>query len=222
MRIARRVRFELRLIRPALLRPDFRDAFPVSESSKRAPPFRSARIERFRDPLRPAPTLRSVALTPGSDVSVGKSRLGRRGCLGFGGFAFRCCSVLKRCALVAMARNLTRLLSAAASDLMDWLEALTTRECLPARPRIAIARRRAELHAAAMGRGPRPRVGFEAHAILRGRNGAAATRRSPGRSLWRCVTGGLGGCSARPSELPHGRAATSRARRIHSKKGRPE
>ena len=98
--IARRCRFEVRLARPALLRVDFRDGLPVAESSRRAPPFLSARFDAFRVPLLPEPARRSVALTPGREVSTNSSRLRRRGDFGLGGRASRCCCALKAWALV--------------------------------------------------------------------------------------------------------------------------
>jgi hypothetical protein len=94
-RIAFRWRFDVRLIRPDAFRVDFREGFPVAESSRRAPPFRAARFETFLEPLLPPPALRSVALTPGAAVSTGTSRRARAGRLFFGGFALRCCRVLK-------------------------------------------------------------------------------------------------------------------------------
>lgn len=47
-RIALRCRFEVRLMRPADFRVDFRDGLPVLESSSAAPPLRPARAERLR------------------------------------------------------------------------------------------------------------------------------------------------------------------------------
>jgi hypothetical protein len=78
-RIALRWRFEVRLTRPEAFRVDFREGFPVAESSSTAPPLRAVRFETFLVPLLPPPTFRSLALTPGWDVSTGKSRRGRGG-----------------------------------------------------------------------------------------------------------------------------------------------
>jgi hypothetical protein len=85
LRIALRWRFVVRLARRALLRVDLREGLPVAESSRRAPPFRAARLERFLEPLEPSPTFRSLALTPGCAVSTGASRRSRAGRFGFGG-----------------------------------------------------------------------------------------------------------------------------------------
>jgi len=52
-RVALRLKFEVRLAPPELLRVDLRDGFPVAESSSFAPPFFAARFDTFRSPLRP-------------------------------------------------------------------------------------------------------------------------------------------------------------------------
>jgi hypothetical protein len=95
-------RFADRFNRPVLPRVDLREGLPVAESSSRAPPFFAALFDRFLDAVLPLPALRSVALTPGLDVSTTSSRRGRRGSLGFGGLASRCCCERNLCALVAM------------------------------------------------------------------------------------------------------------------------
>lgn len=95
-RTARWRRFDVRLTLPSLLRVDFLDGFPVAESSSLAPPLAAARLDTFRVPLRPPPTLRSLALTPGRDVSTSSSRRRFFGCFGLAGFASFCCCALNR------------------------------------------------------------------------------------------------------------------------------
>jgi hypothetical protein len=104
LRIARRCRLESLFTRPALFRVDLRDGLPLRESSRSAPPLRSARRDTFLRPLRPPPTLRSVALTPGKEVSTVRSRRVARGFFARAGRAARCWATLNRSALVAMAR----------------------------------------------------------------------------------------------------------------------
>jgi hypothetical protein len=86
--------------RPFDRRVDLRDAFP-EELSRPAPPFFAARGEVLRFEESAALTLRSVALTPGLDVSTTGSRRGR-----FGAFAFfgpdRCTRAWNRSAFVGM------------------------------------------------------------------------------------------------------------------------
>jgi hypothetical protein len=105
--MAFRWRFDVRLIRPEAFLVDFRDAFPVAESSRPAPPFRAARFETLREPLLPPPAFRSLALTPGCAVSTGKSRRGPGDRFFFGTLASRCCWDLKASDLVAMRFNTT-------------------------------------------------------------------------------------------------------------------
>lgn len=102
LRTARDCRLVVRFTRPWLPRVDLREGLPVAESSSRAPPFSWARLDRLRSAVLPFPALRSEALTPGFEVSTGAFLGARRGCLGLGGWAARCCSALKICALVAM------------------------------------------------------------------------------------------------------------------------
>lgn len=100
LRTARSCWLVVRLVRSELLRVDLREGLPAGASSSAAPPRRPAR--RLRVVRRAA--LRSVALTPGFDVSTTRSRRRRLGRFGFGGFAARCCCFRNACALVAMSR----------------------------------------------------------------------------------------------------------------------
>lgn len=70
IRFARDFRSFLR--RFAERRVDFRDGLPVRESSSRYGAARAARPETFLAAVEPAPTFRSDALTPGSEVSTGE------------------------------------------------------------------------------------------------------------------------------------------------------
>lgn len=90
MRTTARCRLVDRFSRPSLRRVDLREGLPVAESSRRAPPFLRARFDMFLLAVAPLPALRSLALTPGLDVSTGTSLRGRRGFLGLGGAASRC------------------------------------------------------------------------------------------------------------------------------------
>jgi hypothetical protein len=91
----------VRLTCPLLFRVDLRDGTPEAEFSRTGPPRLATRADRFLSAVAPKPTRRSVALTPGCAVSTGKSRRGRGGLFGLGGFASLCCCARKRCALVA-------------------------------------------------------------------------------------------------------------------------
>lgn len=102
LRVSRRARLVAALTRPVLLRVDLREGLPVCESSMRAPPLRAARFDAFRSAVWPAPTLRSLALTPTLEVSIASGLRGLRARLGFAGFALRCCSALNCSALVAI------------------------------------------------------------------------------------------------------------------------
>ncbi len=84
-RFCRRVRLLLGLERLAERRVDLRDGCSLESSSATAAlvePF----FFRLRAALEPAPALRSVALTPGRDVSTPTSRRGFGGCFGRLGF----------------------------------------------------------------------------------------------------------------------------------------
>jgi hypothetical protein len=87
-------------MRPALLRVDLRDGLPFADTSRAAPPRRPARFETLRAPLVPVAPRRSVALTPGSDVSTRASPRGGRDSFGRDGFALRSCSLRNRWAFV--------------------------------------------------------------------------------------------------------------------------
>ncbi len=105
-RVARSFRLVVRLARPLALRVDLREGFPVSLSSRAAPPFFATRFEELRAAVDLPPAFRSVALTPGLDVSTGSSRRGLGARFGFGGFASRCVFARERSALVLMQARL--------------------------------------------------------------------------------------------------------------------
>ncbi len=105
LRVARSFKLVVRLARPLALRVDLREGFAVPLSSSAAPPFFATRLEALRAAVDLPPALRSVALTPGLDVSTGSSRRGRGARFGLGGFAPRCVFARERSALVLMRRD---------------------------------------------------------------------------------------------------------------------
>ncbi len=112
-------RLAVLLMCPWLLRVDLRDGVPDAEFSSFAPPFFSARADRFLSAVAPRPTRRSVALTPGCAVSTGKSRRGRGARFGLGGFAFRSCCIRKRSAFLTICEVYLRSAEVTWADRLD-------------------------------------------------------------------------------------------------------
>ena len=104
LRVARSFKLVVRLARPLALRVDLREGFAVRSLRARRRPF-ATRLEALRAAIDLPPALRSVALTPGLDVSTGSSPRGRGARFGFGGFASRCVFARERSALVLMRRD---------------------------------------------------------------------------------------------------------------------
>lgn len=101
LRVARRARLLSGFERLALFRVDLRDGRVRAESSSAAPALRPVFFERFRAAVDVPPALRSVALTPGFDVSTGSSRRALGGLLAFFG-PERCFLLRNTCAFVAI------------------------------------------------------------------------------------------------------------------------